>query len=137
LGLAFLVPSTALATALGYGPPYALLLLLLALAFAAEMRGGAGTAGLLLAPVVALKLYALALLPYFLWTRRWRAAAGMALGLAAIAALSVAALGLPVHVVSLREMLPPSLDGRIIDPSSPFWQTLAAVARRRFQPEPD
>ena len=137
LALAFLVPSTALATALGYGPPYALLLLLCALAFASAQRGHEWACGLLLAPVAALKLYALALLPYFLWTRRWRAAAGLVLGLLALGAFSVAVLGLPVHLTYLREMLPASLDGRIIDPYSPYWQTLAAVSRRLFQFEPE
>jgi hypothetical protein len=34
-------------------------------------------------------------------------------------------------------MLPPSLEGRIIDPYSPFWQTVPAVARRLFQLEPE
>src|SRR5262249_54932336 len=112
LGLAFLAPFTAVANALGYGPPYALLLLLLALALAADLRGREWACGLLLAPVVALKLYALALLPYFLWTRRWRAAAALVLGVGAIVAVSVGVLGLPVHVTYVREMLPASLDGR-------------------------
>jgi glycosyl transferase family 87/WD40 repeat protein len=135
MALAFLLPTTALANALAYGPPYALLVLLLALALLAMGRGRDWMAGLLLAPVVALKLYALALLPYFLWTRRWRAAAGLIAGTAAIAGLSLAVLGLPVHAAWLREMLAPSLEGRIIDPYSPFWQTAPAVARRLFQLE--
>jgi hypothetical protein len=135
--LAFLLPSTAVANALGYGPPYALLALLVALALLAMGRGREWASGLLLAPVAALKLYALALLPYFLWTRRWRAAAGLAMGIAAIAAVSVALLGMPVHWAWLREMLPPSLEGRVIDPYSPFWQTVPSVARRLFQLEPE
>jgi alpha-1,2-mannosyltransferase len=137
VALAFLAPTTALANALAYGPPYGLLVLLVALALAAQLRGREWAAGLLLAPVVALKLYALALLPYFLWTRRWRAAAGLAAGTAACAAVSVALLGPAVHLTWLREMLPASLDGRIIDPYSPFWQTVPAVARRLFQLEPE
>jgi uncharacterized membrane protein len=133
IALAFLVPSTAVANALGYGPPYALMALLVALALLAMLRGRDWASGLLLAPVVALKLYALALLPYFLWTRRWRAAAGLVAGTAGIAIVSVAVLGLPVHATWLREMLPSSLGGRIIDPYPPFWQTVPSVARRLFQ----
>ena len=135
--LAFLAPFSAVANALGYGPPYALIVLLVALALRALLSDREWACGLLLAPVVALKLYALVLLPYFLWTRRWRAAAGLVAGCAAMTALSVAVLGVPVHAVYLREMLPPSLDGRIIDPYSPFWQTVPAVARRLFQWEPE
>jgi hypothetical protein len=135
--LAFLAPFTAVANALGYGPPYALIVLLVALSLAALLAGREWASGLLLAPVVVLKLYALALLPYFLWTRRWRAAAGLVLGCALLVAVSVAVLGLPVHLTYLREMLPASLDGRIIDPYSPFWQTVPAVARRLFQLEPE
>ena len=39
MALAFLVPSTAVANALGYGPPYALLVMLVALALLAVQRG--------------------------------------------------------------------------------------------------
>lgn len=135
--LAFLVPSSAMANALAYGPPYPLLLLLIALALAAQLRGREWACGLLLAPVAALKLYGLALLAYFVWTRRWRAAAGMVAGAAALTAVSLAALGGAVHPTYLREMLPPSLEGRVIDPYSPFWQTIPAVSRRLFQLEPE
>jgi len=131
------VQSAAVANALAYGPPYALLVLLVALALAAMLRERPWTCGLLLAAVVALKLYALALLPYFLWTRRWRAAAGLVGGTAVIAVVSVAVLGPAVHATYVREMLPASLDGSIIDPYSPFWQTVPAVARRLFQLEPE
>jgi hypothetical protein len=137
LALAFLVPSSSTANALAYGPPYALLLLLSALALGAFLRRRDWACGLLLAPVVALKLYALALLPYFLWKRRWRAAAALVAGSAVLAAVSVSLLGLPVHLAYLREMLPASLQGRVIDPYSSFWQTLPAVSRRLFQPEAD
>jgi Glycosyltransferase family 87 len=137
VALAFLLPSAALANALAYGQPYSILLLLLALALLALVRGREWVSGLLLAPVVVLKLYALALLPWLLWTRRWRAAAGLVAGTAAVAAASVGILGAPVHETYLREILPASLEGRLIDPYSPFWQTVPAVARRLFQFEPE
>ncbi|HET8647632.1 MAG TPA: glycosyltransferase 87 family protein, partial [Vicinamibacteria bacterium] len=137
VALAFLLPTAALANTLARGQPYPLLALLIALALAALLRGREWAAGFLLAPVVALKLYALALLPYLLWTRRWRAAAALVAGTAAMGALGLAVLGAPVHGTYLREVLPASLEGRLIDPYSPLWQTVPAVARRLFQHEPE
>jgi hypothetical protein len=134
--LALLTQTASLRNALLYGQPYPLLLLLLCLSLLALRRGNALASGLLLAPVVALKLYGLPFVLFFLVTRRWRALLGVLAGGAAVLAVSVAVLGPEMHVVYVSQVLRESLDGRILDPYSTSWGSLASVARRLFQHEP-
>ena len=135
--LAVLTQSASLRNALLYGQPYPLILLLLCLSLAALLRGRDLAAGLLLAPIVALKLYGLPFLLFLAVTRRWRALAGVAAGVGAVTAVSLAALGLEIHRAYLWQILPASLDGRILDPYSTVWGSAASVARRLFQLEPE
>jgi glycosyl transferase family 87 len=137
VALPFLLPSASWANALLYGQPYPLLLLLLALSLAAAMRERELLAGALLAPVALLKLYGLPWLAWFLWTRRFRAAAGMLAGLALFGALGLALLGGPVHEAWWRDVLPASLAGDVQDPYSTIWGSLSSLAHRLFQLEPD
>lgn len=137
LALALLLQTASLANALLYGPPYALLLLLSCASLWALTSGRSLRAGALLAPVAALKLYALPFALAFALTRRWRALAGLLAGLAVIAAASVAVLGWSVHDVYLREVLPPSLAGELLDPYATSLQSVASVAHRLFQYEPE
>lgn len=137
LGLVFLVPSVSARNALLYGQPYPLFLLLLCSALLAARRERSFLCGALLAPIVVLKLYGLVFLPYFLWTRRWRAAAGLLTGVGSLTLLSVVLLGPDLHLVYLREMLEPSLTGRVLDPYSPSWQSLSGLSRRLFCWEPE
>lgn len=137
VALVLLLPSASLANALAYGQPYPLLLLLLSASLLLLERGHAGRAGLLLAPVLALKLYAV---PHAAWLAvvgRWRAAGAVLAGAALVLAASVLALGVPVHAVYLREVLPWSLRGEIQDPYSPLWGGFASLVHRLFQREPD
>ena len=62
LALVFLLPSAALANAFAYGQPYPLLLLALSASLAAALRGRWFRSGLLVAPVLLLKPYALSLI---------------------------------------------------------------------------
>jgi hypothetical protein len=137
LALAFLLQSASLANALRYGPPYALLLLLLCASLWALGEGRPLLAGALLAPVLALKLYGLPFALAFALARRWRALGGLLAGLALTAAASVALLGWPVHDVYRREVLPPSLAGELLDPYATSLQNVASVAHRLFQREPE
>ena len=137
LALAFLLPLWATRNALLYGQPYPLLLLLLCASLLAELRGRTWAAGVLLSPLVVLKLYGVPLLLGLLATRRWRAAAGMSAGVLALTAVSVGFLGWPVHAAYLREVLPASLEGRVQDPYSTIWQSGTSLAHRMFQHEPD
>jgi hypothetical protein len=137
LALCFLVPSASLANALLYGQPYPLLLLLLAAALAAFERGRPMLAGLLLSPVLVLKLYALPFVLRFARERSWRALAGVALGALLWTGVGVALLGPAVHERYAREVLAASLDGRVQDPYSPIWGSWSSLVRRLLQHEPD
>jgi hypothetical protein len=137
LALAFLLPLGATRNALLYGQPYPLLLLLLCASLLAEARGHRWAAGVLLSPLVVLKLYGVPFLFGLLATRRWRGAVGLMAGALVLALASVVLLGWPVHAVYLREVLPASLEGRVQDPYSTVWQSGASLAHRMFQHEPD
>jgi hypothetical protein len=137
LALVSLLPTAALANALAYGQPYPLLLLFLATSLLAATRGRWGWAGVLLSPVLALKLYGSAFLILFVLARRWRAAAGLVLGTALVVAASAALLGREIHDVYWREIFPASVDGRIQDPYSTIWQSGSSLARRLLEREPD
>lgn len=137
VALVLLLPTSSLKNALAYGQPYPLLLLLLSLSVLLIVRGNGLPGGLALAPVLALKLYGV---PHALWLllgARWRALLGLGVGLFALAGVSVAALGAPIHHVYLAEILPPSLRGEIQDPYSPLWGSVSSLAHRLFQAEPD
>jgi MFS family permease len=137
LALAFLLQSTSLANALAFGPAYPLLLAALTGSLVALLAGHGLVAGLLLAPVVALKLYGAPFVLALALARRWRALLGFALGFAAIALGGVAALGWPVHEVYLREVMPASLSGELLDPYAPSRQSVASVGLRLLQREPE
>lgn len=137
LALPLLLQSASLANALLFGPAYPLLLLALTAALVALLRGRALLAGLLLAPVVALKLYGLPFVLALAIARRWRALLGFVLGFGSIALASVAVLGWPVHRTYLRESLPASLAGELLDPYATSWQSIASVAHRLLQREPE
>lgn len=137
LALALLVQTASVRNAIAFGQPYPLLLLLLTLALLAWLRRRDAAAGLLLAPVIAAKLYGLPFLPAATLARRRGLLLGAASGLAALTALSLAAVGRDVHATYLREMLVPSLEGRVLDPYHPSWGSPQSLARRLFQHEPD
>jgi alpha-1,2-mannosyltransferase len=135
--LALLTQTASLRNALLYGQPYPLLLLLLCLSLVALVRGRGFASGLLLAPVVALKLYGAPFVLFLVVTRRWRALVGTIAGVAAIAAVSLLVLGPDVHRVYVTQVLRDSLDGRVLDPYSTVWGSPASLARRLFQHEPE
>jgi hypothetical protein len=137
LALCFLLLTSSLRNALVYGQPYPLLLLFMCASLRAAAASRFALAGALLAPVVALKLYGLPFLVRFVLARRFRAAAGVLAGLAAISAVSVALVGREAHRTYLREVLPRSLVGEIQDPYSTVWGSFASLSQRLFQAEPD
>jgi hypothetical protein len=137
LALGLLVQTASLRNAIAFGQPYPLLLLLLALALLAWTRGRDLVAGLLIAPVVAVKLYGLPFVPAATLVRRRGVLLGAAAGVAVLTGLSLWALGPRAHVTYLREMLGPSLEGRVLDPYHPAWGSPQSLARRLFQHEPD
>jgi hypothetical protein len=86
---------------------------------------------------VVLKLYALPFLAWFLLTRRFRAAVGMACATLILLGLGVLGLGLEVHRAFGQEVLPWALRGLVQDPYSPIWGSLTSLAYRLFRFEPD
>ncbi|MET0555511.1 MAG: glycosyltransferase 87 family protein [Vicinamibacteria bacterium] len=137
LALALLVQTASVRNAIAFGQPYPLLLLLLALALLAWTRGRDLAAGLLIAPVVAVKLYGAPFVPAATLVRRRGVLRGAVLGIAVLTGLSLWALGPRVHATYFREMLVPSLEGRVLDPYHPAWGSPQSLARRLFRHEPD
>jgi len=137
VALALLTQTASLRNALLYGQPYPLLLLLLCASLVALARGQPFASGLLLAPVMALKLYGAPFLLFFVLTRRWRALLGVVTGVAGLVTVSLLVLGPEIHGVYVTQVLRPSLGGRILDPYSTVWGSAASVARRLFQLEPE
>lgn len=89
-----------------YGQYYALILLLICVAYYAFHLERPFTAGALLGVAAMLKIFPGLFLILFLWKRNWLSAAGMILGAAVLAAASVSVLGLEVHRVFLSEVVP-------------------------------
>jgi hypothetical protein len=137
LALAFLVPSASLANSFRYGQPYPLLLLLLCLALRELHRGREVAGGLWLAPVLAMKLYGLAFVPYLAWTRRWRALAGLGAGAGVLVVAGLLTVGLPAHRTWAAEVLPAALAGTVQDRHSTIWGSLSSLSYRLFEHEPD
>ena len=101
---------------LEYGQFYVLLLLLIAAACWAYLRGFSSLAGVLIALAAACKIFPILFFVFFLRRRDWRALTwGAATGLAA-GALSVAVFGWNVHRTYLNEILPWALHGGGLQP---------------------
>lgn len=137
LALGLLVQTASVRNAIAFGQPYPLLLLLLSLGLLAWLRGRDLFAGLLISPVVAVKLYGLPFVPAATLVRGRGVLLGAAAGIAMLTGLSLWAVGPRAHVTYLREMLVPSLEGRVLDPYHPAWGSPQSLARRLFEQEPD
>lgn len=101
---------------LEFGQFYVLLLLLIAAACWAYLRGFRALAGVLVAIAAACKLFPVLFFIFFLQRRAWRSLVwGLITGCAA-ATLSVAVFGWNVHLTYLREILPWTLHGEGMPP---------------------
>ena len=120
-----------------YGQMHLLVFFFLAVAVWCSERRRPVAAGISVALAAALKLYPALLLAFFLRKKQWRAAAATAIGLAALAGLSVYLFGWDVHRIYLREILPAIGRGENIDPYSPQWNALTALLHRAFIAEPE
>jgi Glycosyltransferase family 87/WD40-like Beta Propeller Repeat len=119
------------------GQVHLFMLLLLTLAAWFYLTDREFSAGIVIAVAAALKIYPALFLLFFVLKRRWRAAAGLACGLAASLAISVSMFGMSAYRVYFREILPWGLRGEIIDPYSTGWDSLNALLRRLFIFEPE
>jgi hypothetical protein len=93
------------------------------------------SAGLLLGGIFILKLYAGPFLFYFVWKRRWRALAGMAVAGSILALGAIAWFGWKDHLYYLTAILPRAAAGEHIDPYNPGMPTIFNMLRHPFEAE--
>jgi hypothetical protein len=118
------------------GQVHVLMLLLLALAAWLYFRNWHFLSGIALASAAAVKIYPALFLLFFLVRKQWRAAAGLACGMAGAALLSVRLFGAEACRTYLREILS-GFRGEMIDPYATAWNSLTTLLRRLFVFEPE
>lgn len=96
------------------GQYYVLILVLICAAYYCSCSNHRFTSGLLLGAAASLKIFPALFLILFIWKRNWRAAVGLVLGMAALAAISIAMFGWEVHRILLIEVLPRALRGELV-----------------------
>jgi hypothetical protein len=119
------------------GQVHVLILLLLTFAAWLYFKEWSLLSGITVATAAALKIYPALFLLFFLVKKQWRAAAGLACGIAAAVLLSVRLFGAAACRTYFREVLPSGLRGEIIDPYATGWDSLNALLRRLFIFEPE
>jgi hypothetical protein len=119
------------------GQYYILILLLICAAYYSACLGHRLTSGMFLAAGASLKLFPALFLILFVWRRDWRSAAGLILGVAVFATISVALFGAPVHWVFLIEVLPRALQGDMVGPYNLQWNSFSALWHHLFLFEPE
>ncbi len=119
-----------------FGQFYIALTLLIAVSLMLMLAGRSGAAGALLGFGTALKLYPAPFFAYFLVRRDWRAAGTFVAALAGTFALSIWALGWPLHQHYLASILPASLAGQTDNPFDPELQSWTNVLRLLLVREP-
>jgi hypothetical protein len=136
IGIIALLAIMPLRTSFLFGQMHIAVLFLMALALFFHLRGRELRSGLAIALAAALKMYPLGFLVYFLWRRQWRAFAGTLAASVALLATSAAAMGWELQNIYLRQMLPRSLQGEVLDPYSIHAAAGAALFHRLFLFEP-
>ncbi|MGB6689837.1 MAG: glycosyltransferase 87 family protein [Terracidiphilus sp.] len=119
-----------------YGQFYIVLLVLIAGACWAYLRGHHALAGVLVAIATACKLFPALFFIFFLRRRAWRALASGAITGAGCAAASVAVFGWNVHRTYLREILPWALRGEGLPPYATASASISSVLHYLFLAEP-
>lgn len=119
------------------GQMHVLVLLLLTVAAWLYFRKSPFLSGLTLAFAAALKIYPALFLILFLLRRCWRAAAGLAVGLAGFAVACIYLCGWNVCLTYARSVLPAAARGEVIDPYNVAWGSITALLRHLliFEPE--
>ncbi len=118
------------------GQVYLLTLLLLAVATWLYFRDSPFLSGVALAAAAAINIYPALFLLFFLVKKQWRAAAGLACGMAGLVLLSLRLFGGDASRAIFRNILS-GLRGEIIDPYATSWDSLNALLRRLFVFEPE
>jgi hypothetical protein len=119
------------------GQVHVVMLVLLALAAWLYFKDWPFFSGIALAAGAAMKIYPAFFLLFFLVKKQWRAAAGLACGMAGAVLVSIGLFGTDACRVYFREILPWGIRGEIIDPYATGWDSLNALLRRLFIFEPE
>ena len=119
------------------GQVHMVMLLLLALAAWLYFKEWHLLSGIALAAGAAMKIYPAFFLLFFLVKKQWRAAAGLACGMAGAVLISVRLFGVNASRAYFREILPWGIRGEIIDPYTTGWDSINALLRRLFMFEPE
>ena len=120
-----------------FGQMHLVVLFLLTLAAWLFLGSRHFLSGISLAIAAALKIFPALFLVYFVWKRQWRAAIGLALGLAGVAVISIYLFGTDACLLYVRQVLPAGLRGETLDPYNPAWNSWTALLRRLFIAEPE
>jgi len=119
------------------GQFYALVLLLICVAYYASCSKQPFVSGLLLAIAAMLKLFPALFLLFFLWKRNWRAVGGFICGVSVLAVISIATLGREVHFVFLSEVLPQVSRGDWLAPYELWRNSFITLWSHLFLFEPE
>jgi hypothetical protein len=120
-----------------FGQMHILVLLLLTLATWSYFKDSLFFSGILLAIAAAIKIYPALFLIFFVLKKQWRAAAGLIVGFAGSALLSLYLFGSDACRLYALEILPRALKGEITDPYNVAWNSFTALLRRLFVFEPE
>jgi hypothetical protein len=134
-----LLSGQAIVSDLRFGQPYILVSALCLLGYSACRQGRPWLGGLAFGLFVPIKYYPVTLLAYYAWRRQWRVVLGGAVAIAAVTALSIGALGWPLHETFLRSVLGSHLAADLSgqDPFAASFQSFDTLFRRLFVPNPD
>jgi Glycosyltransferase family 87/WD40-like Beta Propeller Repeat len=119
-----------------YGQFYILLLILIAGACWAYLRGHHVLAGVLVAVAAACKVFPALFFVFFLRRRAFRALASGAITALACAAISIAVFGWNIHRTYLHEILPWTLRGEGLPPYATASASISSVLHYLFLTEP-
>ena len=119
-----------------YGQYYILLLGILTVACWAAQRRHSWLAGALVAVGIAVKIFPILLVLYFLRKKDWRALSACAMGVALCVLVSVAVFGWSLHRTYLLQVLPWTLHGECLDPYNLKSSSISVVFHRLFIYEP-
>ena len=119
------------------GQYYVLILLFICAAYYCSYLNHRFTSGLLVGAAASLKIFPALFLILFIWKRDWRAAGGLILGTAALAAISVAMFGWEVHRILLIEVLPRALRGDLVGTYSLHSNSFMTLWHHLFLFEPE
>jgi Glycosyltransferase family 87/WD40-like Beta Propeller Repeat len=119
------------------GQVHLVVLFLITLAAWMYFRDWPFLSGIVLTAAAAMKIYPVLFLVFFLLKKQWRAASGLALGTAAVVALSLGCFGVGACRIYWREVLPWGLRGDVVDPYAIGWDSLNALLHRLFIFEPE